>query len=300
MRDGVIAIDKPEGFTSFDVVAKVRGMLHIRRVGHAGTLDPMATGVLPVFIGRGTKACDILPVQDKRYTAALRLGITTDTQDITGTVLTERPAAVSEAAFREAVNSFVGEQLQLPPMYSAVKVDGKKLYEIARQGGTIERTPRPVTFYSIEILRFDGREAVLDVRCSKGSYIRTLAHDIGEKLGCGAVLTALRRTEAAGFTPEDCITLESLAALAEEGRAEEAVLPVERLFRTLEKTGLPAGLDRLYQNGVRLECCRLGIPADGAETAVYDAGGNFLGVGVRDTASGCLIGRKLFRLDGPQ
>ena len=157
-----------------------------------------------------------------------------------------------------------------------------------------------MTFYSIEILRFDGREAVLDVRCSKGSYIRTLAHDIGEKLGCGAVLTALRRTEAAGFTPEDCITLESLAALAEEGRAEEAVLPVERLFRTLEKTGLPAGLDRLYQNGVRLECCRLGIPADGAETAVYDAGGNFLGVGVRDTASGCLIGRKLFRLDGPQ
>ena len=223
MRDGIICIDKPAEHTSFDVIARVRGILHMKKVGHAGTLDPMTTGVLPVFLGRATKACDILPVQDKRYRARFQLGVTTDTQDCTGTVLERREVRVSREELIAAIRSFEGEQMQLPPMYSAIQVGGRRLYDIAREGGTVERTPRPVTFYSIEILDLGEDWAEIDVHCSKGSYIRTLCHDIGEKLGCGAMLTQLRRTMAAGFTEADCLTLEQLTALAAEGRAEEAV-----------------------------------------------------------------------------
>ena len=218
MRDGIICIDKPAEHTSFDVIARVRGILHMeKKVGHAGTLDPMTTGVLPVFLGRATKACDILPVQDKRYRARFQLGVTTDTQDCTGTVLERREVRVSRKELIAAIRSFEGEQMQLPPMYSAIQVGGRRLYDIAREGGTVERTPRPVTFYSIEILIGEDW-AEIDVHCSKGSYIRTLCHDIGEKLGCGAMLTQLRRTMAAGFTEADCLTLEQLTALAGRGQ----------------------------------------------------------------------------------
>lgn len=193
--------------------------------------DPMTTGVLPVFLGRATKACDILPVQDKRYRARFQLGVTTDTQDCTGTVLERREVRVSREELIAAIHSFEGEQMQLPPMYSAIQVGGRRLYDIAREGGTVERTPRPVTL----LLHRDpgSRGGLGRDRCAllQGQlYPAPLCHDIGEKLGCGAMLTQLRRTMAAGFTEADCLTLEQLTALAAEGRAEEAVIPVERIF----------------------------------------------------------------------
>ena len=296
MKDGIICIDKPAGHTSFDVIARVRGILHMKKVGHAGTLDPMTTGVLPVFLGRATKACDILPVQDKRYRARFQLGITTDTQDITGTVLERREVRVTRAEFEAAIRSFVGEQMQLPPMYSAVQVGGRRLYDIAREGGTVERTPRPVTFYSIDIPAMGEDWAELEVHCSKGSYIRTLCHDIGQKLGCGGVLTELRRTMAAGFTEADCLTLEELTALAGEGRAEEAVIPVERLFDCLPRLTLPAKLTRLFLNGAPLSLSQFILPAPEGDLSVWSEEGEFLGIAVPDRQSGRLVTRKLFRL----
>ena len=197
-QGGILCIDKPEGFTSFDVVAKLRGIARERRVGHAGTLDPMATGVLPLFFGRATKACDILPRQDKRYLASFKLGVTTDTQDITGTVLSEQTPDADEARVRAAAAGLVGDIMQTPPMYSAVRVNGQRLYELARRGVEVERAARPVTVYSIDFTACDvqANTFTIDVHCSKGTYIRTLIADIGAALGCGAVMTALRRTMA--------------------------------------------------------------------------------------------------------
>ena len=296
MKDGIICIDKPAGHTSFDVIARVRGILHMKKVGHAGTLDPMTTGVLPVFLGRATKACDILPVQDKRYRARFQLGLTTDTQDITGSVLERREVRVTRAEFEAAIRSFVGEQMQLPPMYSAVQVGGRRLYDIAREGGTVERTPRPVIFYSIDILAMGEDWAEIEVHCSKGSYIRTLCHDIGETLGCGGVLTELRRTMAAGFTEADCLTLEELTALAREDRAEEAVIPVERLFDRLPRLTLSPKLTRLFLNGAPLSLSQFTLPAPEGDLSVWAEEGEFLGIAAPDQASGRLVTRKLFRL----
>lgn len=295
MRDGIICIDKPAEHTSFDVIARVRGILHMKKVGHAGTLDPMTTGVFPVFLGRATKACDILPVQDKRYRARFQLGVTTDTQDCTGTVLERREVRVSREELIAAIRSFEGEQMQLPPMYSAIQVGGRRLYDIAREGGTVERTPRPVTFYSIEILDLGEDWAEIDVHCSKGSYIRTLCHDIGEKLGCGAMLTQLRRTMAAGFTEADCLTLEQLTALAAEGRAEEAVIPVERIFDCLPRLTLTPKLTRLFLNGAPLSLTQFTLP-EGEELAVWSEAGEFLGIAAPDQEAGRLVTRKLFKL----
>ena len=278
MRDGIICIDKPAEHTSFDVIARVRGILHMKKVGHAGTLDPMTTGVLPVFLGRATKACDILPVQD-----------------CTGTVLERREVRVSREELIAAIRSFEGEQMQLPPMYSAIQVGGRRLYDIAREGGTVERTPRPVTFYSIEILDLGEDWAEIDVHCSKGSYIRTLCHDIGEKLGCGAMLTQLRRTMAAGFTEADCLTLEQLTALAAEGRAEEAVIPVERIFDCLPRLTLTPKLTRLFLTGAPLSLTQFTLP-EGEELAVWSEAGEFLGIAAPDQEAGRLVTRKLFKL----
>lgn len=294
MLEGILCIDKPQEHTSFDVIARMRGILHTRKLGHAGTLDPMATGVLPVFIGRATKACDLLPIQDKRYTATFRLGLTTDTQDITGTLLEERPVTCSPEEIRETVASFVGEQLQLPPMYSAVKVNGTRLYDLAREGREVERTPRPVTFYSIDILALEGAEITIDVACSKGSYIRTLCHDMGQQLGCGATLTALRRTEAAGFALSQCLTLDELKARVEAGD-ELPIVPVEQIFRTLPRLELSEDQTRLYRNGVKLHYYRLGLTGQEAELAVYGPEG-FLGISRPDPATGELRLVKLFAL----
>ena len=226
MANGILIIDKPAGWTSMDVCAKVRGILREKRVGHGGTLDPMATGVLPVFVGRATRAVEFAENGRKEYDAGLRLGLVTDTQDVTGTVLETRPGAVGRAELEEALAAFRGEIQQIPPMYSAVKVQGKKLYELARKGQEVERKPREVTIYELELLEAESEtDYRLRCLCSKGTYIRTLCHDIGQALGCGGALYRLRRTMAAGFTLADAVTLEDLQA-----QGEALLRPLDSLF----------------------------------------------------------------------
>ena len=276
---GILCIDKPEGFTSFDVVAKLRGIAKTRKIGHGGTLDPMATGVLPLFLGGATKACDRLPRQDKRYTATFRLGITTDTLDRTGTVLREREVSATLRDVEAAALAFVGKSSQLPPMYSAVQVNGVRLYDLARQGVEVQRTPREIEIHSITFLggNPDTREYIIDIHCSKGTYVRSLCHDIGEKLGCGATLTALRRTLSCGFSLEHCITLPEAQALADAGRLRERLLPVEAAFSALPRLELDRKQSRLLQNGVRLDAA--GLPGARPGTlAVYGPGAVFLGL----------------------
>ena len=211
MANGIIVIDKPQEWTSMDVCAKIRGVLHERRVGHAGTLDPMATGVLPVFVGRATRAVEFASESEKEYIAGLKLGVVTNTQDTTGQVVEERPVEADRAALEGALAAFRGELTQIPPMYSALKRDGKKLYELARAGKEVERAPRPVTIHALEVLDQTGPDRyTLRVRCSKGTYVRTLCHDIGAALGCGGCMSALRRTEAAGFSLAEAVPLEAL------------------------------------------------------------------------------------------
>ena len=193
--DGVLNIRKEKGYTSFDVVAKLRGILHMKKIGHTGTLDPEAEGVLPVVLGKATKLVDLLTEKQKTYEALLHLGLETDTQDMTGTVLEEKPVEVTEEEVRTVIRSFLGEQQQIPPMYSALKVDGKKLYELAREGKIVERKPRAVQFYEIEIKKIELPYVRFSVTCSKGTYIRTLCHDIGQKLGCGGCMEELLRTD---------------------------------------------------------------------------------------------------------
>ncbi len=229
--NGILLIDKPADWTSSDVVAKLRGVLHEKRIGHAGTLDPMATGLLVLFVGRATRACSFAEAEDKEYRAVLRLGLTTDTQDVTGRVLRECDASsVTEEALREALARMTGQIEQIPPMYSAIKQGGKKLYEIARRGGEVERKPRSITVYRLDLTGRDGEDWVLDIRCSKGTYVRTLCHDIGEMLGCGGCMSALRRVRAGTFSVQQAHTLPAVIAAAAEGRAEELLLPLDGLF----------------------------------------------------------------------
>ena len=205
--NGILLIDKEPDWTSNDVVVKLKGILHERRIGHAGTLDPMATGLLTVFVGRATRGVQFAESDSKRYRAALRLGVTTDTQDITGTVLEKKNASVTRSELEAVLERFLGKIEQVPPMYSAIQIGGRRLYDIARKGGTVERTPRPVTIHELNIAGREGEDWLLDVRCSKGTYIRTLCHDIGRALGCGGCMSALRRTEAGAFRVEDAITI---------------------------------------------------------------------------------------------
>ena len=207
MPSGILIIDKPAGWTSMDVCAKLRGILGERRIGHGGTLDPMATGVLPVFVGSATKAVEFAEAGDKEYVAGLRLGMVTNTQDSTGEVLEERAVSADRGALEAVLPRFTGPIRQIPPMFSAIKRDGKKLYELARKGKEVHRDPRPVTIYALEVLEQTGPDRfLLRVRCSKGTYVRTLCHDIGQALGCGGCMDELRRTMAAGFTLEDAVT----------------------------------------------------------------------------------------------
>ena len=228
MANGVIIIDKPSDWTSMDVCAKLRGIFHEKRVGHAGTLDPMATGVLPVFVGRATRAVEFASESEKEYIAELKLGVVTNTQDTTGTVVETRPAEADRATLEAALAPFRGDILQVPPMYSAIKLRGKKLYELARAGQEVERPPRPVTIHALEVVGQTGPDTyTLRVRCSKGTYVRTLCHDIGQALGCGGCMSALRRTEAAGFTLSDAVTLE---AVQQSGEPSALLRPVDACF----------------------------------------------------------------------
>ena len=228
--NGVLLIDKDAGWTSNDVVVKLKGILRERRVGHSGTLDPMATGLLVVFVGRATRAVEFAERDDKRYLASLRLGVTTDTQDITGNILATKPVQTEAEELERTLSRFVGEQLQTPPMYSAIRVEGRRLYDIARKGGEVERKARPVTIRELRLLGREGEDWLLDVRCSKGTYIRTLCHDIGQSLGCGGCMSALRRIEAGGFSVEDAVGIAEMQRLRDEGRAGERLLPVDSLF----------------------------------------------------------------------
>ena len=247
--DGVLIIRKEKGYTSHDVVAKLRGILHMKKIGHTGTLDPDAEGVLPVVLGRATKLVDLLTEKRKTYEALLHLGIETDTQDMTGEILSKKPVTVSEEEVTAAIHSFLGEQQQIPPMYSALKVNGKKLYELAREGKTVERKARPVCFYEIEILEMKLPFVRFSVTCSKGTYIRTLCHDIGQKLGCGGCMEELIRTRSGNFTWEDSMTLAEVEEAVKDGTIEDRVIRLGQVLKDYPEIFCTREGDRLLKNG---------------------------------------------------
>lgn len=272
---GILCINKPEGFTSFDVVAKMRRISGVRRIGHTGTLDPMATGVLPLLFGRATRLCDLMPRQDKRYTARFALGCTTDTLDSTGQVTARFDRRVSADEVEAALAPFRGEIEQLPPMYSAVQVGGKRLYELARAGQEIERPTRQVTVFSLTLTDFseETQQGTLDIHCSKGTYVRTICHDLGMALGTGGILTGLVRTAAGGFTLADCMTLEE----AEQAANSLPLLPIDAALQEYPALRLNAQQGRMFANGVRLLLSRLSEQPEGI-CRVYHTDGTFLGL----------------------
>ena len=247
--DGVLNIRKEKGYTSFDVVAKLRGILRMKKIGHTGTLDPEAEGVLPVVLGKATKLVDLLTEKQKTYEALLHLGLETDTQDMTGKVLREQPVNVTEEEAIAVIRSFLGEQQQIPPMYSALKVDGKKLYELAREGKTVERKPRTVHFYEIEIKKIELPYIRFSVTCSKGTYIRTLCHDIGQKLGCGGCMEELIRTRSGNFDLEDSMTLAQVEEAVKNGTIENRVIRLGQVLKDYPEIFCTREGDRLLENG---------------------------------------------------
>jgi len=295
--NGILCVNKPQDFTSFDVVAKLRGILKMKRLGHAGTLDPMATGVLPIFVGNSTKACDIMPDNTKSYRAGFCLGKTSDTQDITGKILSESDIAVAEQDILSVIPELTGKIMQLPPMYSAVQVNGQRLYDLARKGVEVERQAREIEVFSIDLISYDctSREGVLDISCGKGTYIRTIINDIGEKLGCGGIMTSLIRTSAGGFSLEDCFTFEEIQQARDENRLEELILPIERVFTKLPKLRLNDAQTRMYKNGVKLDLSRINnIIPDISEYALYGSDGGFIGTSFADFENNLLrIGKNL-------
>ena len=251
--NGVLLVDKPSDWTSHDVVAKLRGVFGERRNGHAGTLDPMATGLLVVFLGRATKAVSFAEAREKRYIARLRLGIVTDTQDTTGRVRSEAEQHVTAEELDQALSAFRGEILQIPPMYSAIKVDGKRLYEVARRGGEVERAARPITIRRLELIgRIDG-DWLLDVTCSKGTYIRTLCHDLGAALGCGGAMAALRRISVGDYRVSEAHTVAQLASM-QRADAQKLLMPLDSVFRAHPAVTLNPDQERVCRNGSAFPC----------------------------------------------
>lgn len=265
--DGIINIWKPQGFTSHDVVARIRRILKMKRVGHTGTLDPMAQGVLPVCTGKGTNSVEMITASEKTYVAVMTLGTETNTQDATGEITRERPVCCTEEDIAAAAQSFVGEIEQIPPMYSAVHHNGRRLYQLARQGIEVERKPRRITVYSINVLRIDGKNVKLQISCSKGTYIRTLCFDIGERLGCGAHMAELTRTRSGIFTAETAVTLEKF-----EENPTEYLIPVCKLFEDYPKILLSEADEKKVRNGVMIE-----YPFETGKTyTLFTKGGDFL------------------------
>lgn len=253
MANGIIIIDKPSGWTSMDVCAKLRGILHTKKVGHAGTLDPMATGVLPVFVGRATRGVEFFESAEKEYIAGLKLGTVTNTQDTTGEVLEENLVTVTREDVEAALRVFTGEIEQLPPMFSAIKVNGQKLYTLARKGVEVERKPRRITIFELELLDGAGCDYTIRVRCSKGTYVRTLCHDIGRKLGCGACMSSLRRTKAGMFTLQQAVTLPQLLEFAKENDPQELLLPVDALFSKFPPLIVELGQAEKLRHGAQVK-----------------------------------------------
>ena len=266
--DGIIIVDKPAGWTSQDVTAKLRGVFQTRRIGHGGTLDPMATGVLPVFVGRATRGVEFFEHADKVYEATLRLGLSTDTEDTTGNTLDERPVCVSQEDVAAVLPQFTGQIQQIPPMYSAIKIGGKKLCDLARDGIEVERAPRAVTIHSIDVAPISKDEYALTVHCSKGTYIRTLCADIGEKLGCGATLSYLRRTQAGAYTIEMAHTFEEIGE-----KPEAFLLSVDSLFSQHSAITIGGKSEQKCRNGAPVPCKDA---QDGALYRVYSESGEFL------------------------
>lgn len=294
MIDGIINVYKEAGYTSHDVVAKLRRIVNQKKIGHTGTLDPEATGVLPVCLGKGTRLCDMITDKEKTYCADLLLGITTDTQDTTGEILEEKPVECSEEQVREVITGFLGAQMQIPPMYSALKVNGRKLYQLAREGVEVERQPRPVEFFHIEILEMDLPRVKFSVTCSKGTYIRTLCHDIGEKLGCGGAMEKLVRTCVGRFEIKDSMTLEEISRLQEEDRLLERVCSPEAMFENLPAFYCEKGLDKLLHNGNPLTAKDVTEILIEGWVKAYDSSGRFVGIYQLRPGSGRYFPVKMF------
>ncbi len=272
--NGIILVDKPQDWTSHDVVAKLRGVLHERRIGHSGTLDPLATGLLVVFVGRATRAVEFAEADSKEYLAGLRLGVSTDTQDITGNIASKCDALPNEAAVREAIGRFIGNIEQMPPMYSAIKIGGKKLYELARRGVSVERTPRKITVSSIDIVGKDDTDYILNISCSKGTYVRTLCNDIGDVLGCGACMSSLRRTRAGAFSVAAAHSLDDIETAAREDRLSDIILPVDTLFASFPKIIVSKSAAKRLKNGNIIK-----ISAEDGDYRVYSDSEEFLLLG---------------------
>lgn len=308
MYDGIINVYKEPGYTSFDVVAKLRGILHQKKIGHTGTLDPQAEGVLVVCLGKATRLCDILPDHDKEYEAVMLLGTTTDTEDMTGTVLTQMPVTVSEEAVRKTVGSFIGTYEQIPPMYSAIKVNGQKLYDLARRGQTVERKSRPVTLYTLEVLEIDLPRVRMRIRCSRGTYIRSLCRDIGEKLGCGGCMEHLTRTRACGFRAENSLRLAEIEHCEKNGMLDAYITAVDAMYAELPKIYIDAAGDKLLHNGNKFRREHIASMTEGTQTEtgtgdseeetprylVYDSEKRFTGIYEYDFSSGEFRPYKMF------
>ena len=281
--NGFVYVDKPEGITSFVASAKIRRLFGIKKAGHTGTLDPMATGVLPIAIGHATRFIELIPSHDKAYTAKFILGKTTDTLDITGKVTGEYEVKSVKADVEDALSDFRGEIEQIPPMYSAIKKDGVRLYDLARQGIEIERESRKVTIYSLELTSYSGNTAEYEIECecSSGTYIRTLIADIGDKLGCGATMTSLRRTKANGVSIDKCYTFEQLEKLRDEGNIEKALESVDSLV-VYDKIIVTQAQAKRFSNGGELDCARFGGKKKPGLYRVYSQEGDFLGIGEID------------------
>ncbi len=296
MIDGIINVYKEKGYTSHDVVAKMRGILRMKKIGHTGTLDPDAEGVLPVCVGKGTKLVDMITDKDKTYIAVGKLGITTDTQDISGTVLRTSELTVTAVQLEENIKCFLGEYLQLPPMYSAIKVDGKKLYELARQGIEIERERRPVHIKAIRLLDFDedAQEFTVEVDCGKGTYIRTLLHDIGDRLGCGCAMKHLERTAVGQFHVDRSLKLAELESLVREERLAPHVLTIDQVFAELTKLVTRQEFDKLVHNGNAFSPEEHPAGQSREQVRVYDSQDCFIGIYRYDMEKGCYMPVKMF------
>ena len=294
MINGVMNVYKEKGFTSHDVVAKLRGICKQKKIGHTGTLDPEAEGVLPVCLGSATKLCDMLTDKRKEYVAEMVLGIETDTQDMTGQILKQNEVCVSEEAVREAVASFMGKSEQIPPMYSALKINGKKLYELARAGVEVERKARPIEIFEIEIVEMELPRIKFRVLCSKGTYVRTICYDIGKKLGCGGCMSSLLRTRVERFDLKNALKLSEIESYRDADRLSEIVLPVEEMFLELPKLVVINEFRKLIDNGNAIWKHNLVEPKLVKEARVYNEDGKFYGVYQYDNSKNCYKPLKMF------
>ncbi|MCR5208853.1 MAG: tRNA pseudouridine(55) synthase TruB [Lachnospiraceae bacterium] len=302
MYHGIINIYKESGYTSFDVVAKLRGILHQKKIGHTGTLDPDAEGVLPVCLGNGTKLVEDLTEKTKVYECIMKLGVETDTEDMSGKVLSTGAVTCSEEEIKTACLSFIGDYDQIPPMYSAIKVDGRKLYELARSGVEIERKARPVRIIGLEVNKILGDEVTMTVTCSRGTYIRSLCRDIGKKLGCGAAMAHLLRVRSGEFGLEGSMKLSEVEALAAAGKAEDAIIPVEYFYSAYPSVHVKPEAKKLIDNGNPLDNCDLeegeGLKAPYPEKIrVFNVEGKFAGVYSYDPVKRKFMPDKMFMAD---